>query len=88
MVKILPHALTLDFHGRKIPVDTVELDEDIIYKVNLPEPLFIKRGTDDKGYQCWKEEGAGKTPQASELGDLIEQKIFMDNFHNSFCFII
>jgi hypothetical protein len=88
MVKILPRAITLDFHGRQILVDTVELDEDVIYKVNLAPPLFIRRGTDDKGYQCWKEEGAGKTKQACELGDLIEQKMFMDSFYNSFCFII
>jgi hypothetical protein len=88
MVNILPNAITLNFKGKKVPVDTIELDEDVIYKVKLPEPLFIKKGVDEKGYQCWKEEGAGSTQQASELGDLIEQKMFMDAFHNSFCFII
>ncbi len=86
MVKVLPNTITLDYLGSKLTVDKVELDNEVIYKINLPQPLFIKKAVDDKGRFCWEEEGAGRTPHASVLGELIDRRMYRSSFYYSLGF--
>jgi len=75
MVEIVPSVLAIDYFGFKVDVDTVKLDTDVIYKVNLSHPLFIRKVVTETGSVCWQEEGGGETEQSIMLGKLIERSL-------------
>jgi len=75
MVEILPRVFELDYLGSKVPVDTVKIDDLVIYKINLSHPLFIKKVITDGKTASWHEEGSGETKEATMLGKLIEARL-------------
>jgi hypothetical protein len=65
-------VISITFQNEQVMVETIALNDDIRFKVNFDHPIYLLKDIDEDGTQKWKEEGAGETLRAAELGELIE----------------
>lgn len=66
------NILNIHHEGEGLSIEIIAEEQDIMYKVNLEHPLYLKKDIDEEGVEYWFEVGAGRTLRAKEIGEQIE----------------
>ena len=69
----MTQIITIRYQSEEVTVETLVSKQDIQFKVNFANPVYLEKDPDEDGTERWIEVGVGPTLRAEQIGELIEE---------------
>jgi hypothetical protein len=66
-------TITIRYQSEEVTVESVVIEQNIRFRINFDNPIYIEKDLYDDGTERWIEVGAGPTLRAEQIGEMIEE---------------